>query len=95
MLKLLTEGGCNLHSFISAGALVSCSWQPCMPRAGCLFAYRSEETAYGTPPSPGREVPPLWAMRAAQGKLPRRLTELLKGTGVFYPHWAKEAYTSA
>jgi hypothetical protein len=64
-------------------------------RLGCLFAYRSGETAYGTPPSPGREVPPLWAMRAAQGKLPRRLTELLKGTGVFYPHWAKEAYTSA
>ncbi len=64
-------------------------------RLGCLFAYRSGETDYGTPPSPGREVPPLWAMRAAQGKLPHRLTELLKGTGVFYPHWARDSYTSA
>lgn len=67
------------------------------PRWGCLFAYRSGEETYGrdgTPPSPGREVPPLWAHRAAQGRLPPALTELLKGTGVFYPHWAKDAYTS-
>jgi hypothetical protein len=58
------------------------------PRLGCLFCYRdgspSHHAGPAPPPSPGREVPPQWCELAAAGRLPRTLTELLRGEGVSY-----------
>jgi hypothetical protein len=56
-------------------------------RLGCLFCFRDGSEAHdGHPPpaSPGREVPPQWARLAADGQLPRTLTELLRGEGISY-----------
>ena len=38
---------------------------------------------------PGREVPPVWAQRAAEGGVPRVLRSLLEGDGIFGPHWVR------
>ena len=49
------------------------------PRGG-----RTERWGSEPPPRPGREVPPQWARLAADGKLPRVVTELLRGRGVSF-----------
>ena len=63
-------------------------------RLGCLFCFRDGSEAHDPsrppPASPGREVPPQWARLAADGRLPRTLTELLRGEGVSFfgaPHF--------
>ena len=60
-------------------------------RWASLFCFRDGEHkgAVEPPPSPGREVPPVWAQRAAQGDVPQVLRSLLEGGGIFGPHWVR------
>ena len=60
-------------------------------RWASLFCFRDGEHkgVVEPPPSPGREVPPVWAQRAAQGDVPQVLRSLLEGGGIFGPHWVR------
>ena len=81
-------------SIVSMFAHVAHAVEPRLPRSrhtrwGSLLCYRDGERKGGgaPPPSPGREVPPVWAERAAEGSLPAVLSSMLEGGGIFGPHW--------
>ena len=83
-------------SIVSLYAHVAHAVEPRKPgsdrtRWASLFCFRDGEHkgVVEPPPSPGREVPPVWAQRAAQGDVPQVLRSLLEGDGIFGPHWVR------